>query len=152
MKINTIIKLICYFGILFPAIVCCDPKSGSDTTPPADNTKPVISLISPANYLVYKLGNSIALEVDFSDNQELKSYKVEIRKSLKVIETSDWVYSNSWSIPAGKTSFKAKHSEIIIPTTVTGKQTTTGNYNIVLTCYDSSGNESNTTATITINM
>jgi hypothetical protein len=120
-----------------------------ETTLP-DNTNPVISLIDPTNNKVILLGTSLALEMDLSDNKELKSYKVEIHKSLKNVDTSDWTYVNTWPIVAGKTNFKVKHSEIFIPNTFTGKSVTTGNYEMIITCTDISGNEATTMITINI--
>ena len=120
-----------------------------ETTLP-DNTKPVISLIDPANNEVILLGTSLALEMELSDNKELKSYKVDIHKSLKNVDTSDWTYLNTWTITAGKTIFKVKHSEILVPNTFTGKSVTTGNYEMVITCTDASGNEATTMITINI--
>lgn len=120
-----------------------------ETTLP-DNSKPVISLIDPTNNKVILLGTSLALEMDLSDNKELKSYKVEIHKSLKNVDTSDWTYVNTWTIAPGKTNFKVKHSEILVPQTFTGKNVTTGNYEMVITCSDTSGNEATTMITINI--
>ncbi|MCL6103533.1 MAG: DUF4625 domain-containing protein [Bacteroidetes bacterium] len=95
------------FFILLQVFAC----KKVDTTLP-DSTKPVINLIDPTNNKVILVGTSLALEMDLSDNKELKSYKVEIHKSLKNVDTSDWIYVNTWSIAAGKTNFKVKHSEI----------------------------------------
>jgi hypothetical protein len=89
--------------------------------------------------------------VDLNDNVELKSYKVVITKSLKGVATSDWAFNQTWPIAAGKKTFTANHSEITIPLTVTGNQTTTGNYDMVISCTDTSGNEATTTVTVTIN-
>ena len=134
------------FFILLQVFAC---KKVETTLP--DNTNPVISLIDPTNNKVILLGTSLALEMDLSDNKELKSYKVEIHKSLKNVDTSDWTYVNTWSIAAGKTNFKVKHSEILIPLTFTGKNVTTGNYEMILTCTDTSGNEATKTIIIVLN-
>lgn len=133
------------FFILLQVFAC----KKVDTTLP-DSTKPVISLIDPINNKVILLGTSLALEMDLSDNKELKSYKVDIHKSLKNVDTSDWTYVNTWTIAPGKTIFKVKHSEIFIPNTFTGKNVTTGNYEMVITCTDTSGNEATTMITIII--
>lgn len=121
-----------------------------DTTLP-DNTKPVISLIDPTNNKVILLGTSLALEMDLSDNKELKFYKVDIHKSLKNVDTSDWTYVNTWMIASGKTNFKVKHSEIFIPNTFTGKNVTTGNYEMIITCTDTSGNEATISVIVILN-
>jgi len=133
------------FFILLQVFAC----KKVDTTLP-DSTKPVISLIDPTNNKVILVGTTLALEMDLSDNKELKSYKVDIHKSLKNVDTSDWTYVNTWTIAAGKTNFKVKHSEIFIPLTFMGKNVTTGNYEMIITCMDTSGNEATTMITIYI--
>jgi hypothetical protein len=90
------------------------------------------------------------LQMDLSDNVELKSYKVVISKSLKGLETSDWAFSQTWTIPAGKKTFAVNHNEILVPLTVTGKQTTVGNYDITITCLDTSNNEASKTLTVVL--
>lgn len=116
----------------------------------SDTTKPSINLIDPVSNKVFLQGTTLALEMDLSDNKELKSYKVDIHKSLKNVDTADWSYINTWQIAAGKTSFKVKHSEIFIPTTFTGKPVTAGNYEMVVTCSDISGNETMVLITISL--
>mgnify|MGYP001568964648 CR=1 FL=1 len=140
-----------YLLFIFLQVSAC--KKVNTTIPDVvpDSTKPVISLIDPTNNKVILLGTSLALELDLSDNKELKSYKVEIHKSLKNVDTSDWTYVNTWTIAPGKTIFKVKHSEILIPFTFTSKNVTTGNYEMVVTCTDTSGNEATTNIIIVLN-
>jgi hypothetical protein len=96
------------------------------------------------------LGSALYLQIDWSENVELKSYKVVITKSLKRVVTSDWAFSQTWPIAVGKKSFTVNHSEITVPFTVTGNQTTTGNNDLVVTSTDTSGNETSTTVNISI--
>lgn len=128
-------------------IVSCKKNSTSDTPTP-DTTKPVINLIDPTVGKTYLLGTAMHLQMDLSDNVELKSYKVTIGKSLKGLETSDWAFSQTWAIPAGKKTFSVNQNEITIPSTITGKQTTTGNYDVLISCSDLAGNEVSTSLTI----
>jgi hypothetical protein len=138
-----------YVLVIIMSGFSCSKKS---TTPePSDTIKPVISLIDPTSNKIFTLGSPLHLQIDLTDNVELKSYKVTITKSLKGIQTSDWAFSQTWVIVAGKKTFTVNHSEITIPLTVTGNQTTTGNYEMTMTCTDTSGNEATTTVTITIN-
>jgi hypothetical protein len=88
--------------------------------------------------------------MDFSDNVELKSYKVTIAKSLKGVVTSDWAFTQTWPITAGKKSFAVNHNEIVVPSTVTGNQTTTGNYDLTVVCSDIAGNQISTTLSIVL--
>lgn len=131
--------------------ISCGKKNGTAVLPPFDRTKPVINLIDPTSNKIFALGSPLHLQMDLSDNVELKSYKVAISKSLKGIQTSDWAFTQTWPIAAGKKTFTINHSEITVPLTVTGNQTTTGNYDMVVTCTDTSGNEITTTVTIVIN-
>jgi len=146
-----------YFNWLRLSIVilsiysCGKGGSSSDPIPVADKTKPVISLIDPTSNKVFILGTPLHLQMDLADNVELKSYKVVITKSLKGVVTSNWAFNQTWQIAAGKKTFTVNQSEIIVPLTVTGNQTTTGNYDLVVTCTDTSGNELTTTITIVLN-
>jgi len=143
-----------YFNWLSLSIVilsiysCSKGDSSSDPVPVADTTKPVISLIDPITNKNFILGSPLHLQMDLSNNVELKSYKVVITKSLKGVVTSDWAFSQTWTIAAGKKTFTVNHSEITVPLSVTGNQTTTGNYDLTVTCTDTAGNESTTTITI----
>jgi hypothetical protein len=134
-------------------MVCLSCKKNSTTEPPVvvpDTTKPVISLVDPTVGKSYVLGAVLHLQMDLSDNVELKSYKVVIAKSLKGLQTSDWAYTNTWIIAAGKKTLPVNHNEITVPLTVTGNQTTTGNYDMTITCTDTSGNEATTSLVIVL--
>lgn len=149
MKISHIWISFCLISVL---VTACKKDSGI-TTPVVvpDTTKPIINLTDPTSNKNFILGSPLHLQMDLSDNVELKSYKVTITKSLKGIQTSDWAFSQTWPIAAGKKTFTVNHSEIIVPLTVTGNQTTTGNYDMVITCTDTSGNEATTTIIVIIN-
>jgi hypothetical protein len=126
-------------------------KSGTVTpVPTPDTTVPTISLVDPTPGKSYILGSPLHLQMDLNDNVELKSYKVTIAKSSKGLQTSDWGFSQTWTIAAGKKTFTVNNSDIIVPLTVTGNQTTTGNYDFTVTCWDTSGNQASTTLTIAL--
>lgn len=127
----------------------CSKDNGSEG-PLADTTKPVISLVDPTNSKIFTLGSSIHLQADLNDNDELKSYKIVIGKSMKGLQTSDWAFSQTWPITPGKKAFNINHNEIIVPLTITGNQTTTGDYYLTITCLDVTGNEGAATLSITL--
>lgn len=139
-------------ALLLLISISCKKNGTTDTTPVVtpDTTKPVISLVDPTAGLSYSLGAAIHLQMDLSDNVELKSYRVVIAKSTKGLQTSDWAYSNTWQLTAGKKSFAVNQSEIVIPLTVTGNQTTLGNYDLTITCADLAGNETSTSVLIAL--
>lgn len=138
--------------ILLIVVVSCKKNSSSEPppVPVADKTAPTISLVDPVAGKSFVLGTPLHLQMDLGDNIELKSYKVVITKSLKGLVTSDWAFSNTWIIAAGKKTFNVNHNEITVPLTVTGNQTTTGNYDLTITCLDTSGNEAAKTLTIAL--
>jgi hypothetical protein len=143
------------FGWLMVALllvisIACKKSSTETPTPTPDTIVPTISLVDPTSGKSYVLGSPLHLQMDLGDNIELKSYKVTIAKSLKGLQTSDWGFTQTWTIAAGKKTFAVNHSEITVPLTVTGNQTTTGNYDFTVTCYDTSNNQASTTITIAL--
>jgi hypothetical protein len=146
-------KCICKFInilVVFVMVISCS-KGGSTPEPiVADTTKPTISVADPTSNKSVLLGSALHLQMDLSDNVELKSYKVTIAKSLKGVVTSDWAFTQTWPIAAGKKSFAVNHNEIVVPLTVTGNQTTTGNYDLTVVCSDIAGNEISSTLSIVL--
>ncbi|MCK9413637.1 MAG: DUF4625 domain-containing protein [Prolixibacteraceae bacterium] len=131
-------------------VVSCK-KGGTTDVPPVvvpDTTKPTISIVDPTANKIITLGTAMHLQMDLSDNVELKSYKVTIAKSLKGVTTSDWAYSNTWAIPAGKKALAVNHNEILVPLTFTGNQVTLGNYDVLITCEDLAGNSATATSVV----
>lgn len=138
--------------LLLLFVVSCK-KGGTTDVPPVvvpDTTKPTISMVDPTPSKIITLGTAMHLQMDLSDNVELKSYKVAITKSLKGVTTSDWAYANTWTIPAGKKTLAVNHNEILVPLTYTGNQVTLGNYDVLITCTDLAGNEATTTVVIVL--
>ena len=136
--------------LLLLFVVSCK-KGGTTDVPPVvvpDTTKPTISMVDPTPSKIITLGTAIHLQMDLSDNVELKSYKVAISKSLKGVTTSDWAYSNTWTIPAGKKTLAVNHNEILVPLTYTGNQVTLGNYDVLITCEDLAGNSATTSIVV----
>ncbi len=135
---------------LFLVIVACKKSSSETPAPTKDTTVPTISLVDPTAGKSYVLGSPLHLQMDLTDNVELKSYKVTIAKSSKGLQTTDWGFSQTWIIAAGKKTLAVNQSEIIVPLTVTGNQTTTGNYDFTVICFDTSDNQVSTTLTIAL--
>jgi hypothetical protein len=150
-KMRNITKWLLPVMFLLIAVAC--GKTTTETPPPVvvkDTTVPSIALVDPTPAKSYLLGADLHLQMDLGDNVELQSYKVVISKSLKGVVTSDWAFTQSWPIAAGKKTLAVNHNDIKIPLTVTGNQTTTGNYDLTITCYDTSGNETSKTLTIAL--
>ncbi len=141
------------FIIIILSLLLFSCKKGSNGPEPVvqDTSKPMISLTDPINNKTAIIGSALHLQMELRDNVELKSYKVVITKSLKGVATSDWTFSQTWPITAGKKTYTVIQNEITIPLTVTGNQTTTGNYDLSISCLDTSGNESLISINIIVN-
>ncbi|MDR1526957.1 MAG: DUF4625 domain-containing protein [Dysgonamonadaceae bacterium] len=120
------------------AIVLNGCKEDSDTT------RPVINLIEPAEDDVLQIGNSngIHFEAEFSDDEALASYKVDIHPDFdghthtrSSDETVDFEFNQSWPI-SGRNA-PIHHHEIKIP-----ENATPGDYHLMVYCTDVAGNES----------
>jgi hypothetical protein len=131
-------------------IVSCKKGGTEPSVVVPDTTNPTISLVDPTASKIITLGTAMHLQMDLSDNVELKSYKVTIAKSLKGVTTSDWAYSNTWTIPVGKKTLAVNHNEILVPATYTGNQVTLGNYDMLITCTDLAGNEATSSVVVVL--
>jgi len=145
------LRLLIPLMLLMVSLSCKKNSTAEPPAPTPDTTVPTIVLTDPTPGKTLVLGTALHLQMDLSDNVELKSYKVTITKSLKGLVTSDWAYSSGTiSIAAGKKTFAVNNNDITVPLTVTGNQTTTGNYDMVITCLDTSNNETSKTLTIVL--
>lgn len=141
------------FLVLALALFACKKSSTTSEPPPVvvpDTTKPTMTLVDPVADKTFTLGKPLHLQMDLSDNKELKSYKVTVAKSLKGLDTADWAFSQTWTIPAGSKTFAVNHNEITIPLTVTGKATTTGKYDVTVILSDTSGNETSVSVAVVL--
>ncbi|MDR1357442.1 MAG: DUF4625 domain-containing protein, partial [Tannerellaceae bacterium] len=103
MRTNNFISILCLAAISVFTYVSCE--SG-------DTTKPVINLIEPAQDDVLEIGESVHFEMEVSDNDQLREYKVEIHSNFDHHthatlradegETVDFFYENTWSDISGK--------------------------------------------------
>ncbi len=135
-------------------------KKGSSTTPVVvpDTTKPTISFTKPTAGQQFVAGNNIPFQVTFSDNEKLKSYDVAISQKvlggmiLKIVPTSvPFSYTKSSTSLAGGKSQEVTLTDINLPANTATTITTTGIYNVKVTCMDGSDNSTSTTLEITIN-
>ncbi|MDR2764558.1 MAG: DUF4625 domain-containing protein [Tannerella sp.] len=136
MKARTIFFIMGLTALLF--IVCNACKEDSDTT------KPEILLVEPAEGDLLHIGDEHGMhfEVEFSDNEMLASYKVDIHPNFDghshtraTSETVDFEFDKSWSL-SGKNA-AIHHHEIMIP-----EEATPGAYHLMVYCTDAAGNES----------
>jgi hypothetical protein len=113
-----------------------------------DTTRPVINLIEPAQDDVLEIGESVHFEMEVSDNDQLREYKVEIHSNFDGHqhsalrageyegETVDFFFEHTWSDISGKKNAMVHHHEIVIPANATP-----GDYHLEVFCTDASGNE-----------
>ena len=133
-------------AIVSLSFASCEKEKG-DTTPP------VINLTSPVNGELLEIGKDIHFEVEFSDDNMLKSYKVEIHNNFdghghgntysnmafyldEIKEMTPFAFQRSWDI-SDKKNTTIHHHEIVIP-----DNATPGNYHFMVYCTDAAGNES----------
>ncbi|MCK9207313.1 MAG: DUF4625 domain-containing protein [Salinivirgaceae bacterium] len=122
-----------------------------------DNTPPVVILGEPANEDSLTIGEEVHFECDFSDDAELKSYKVDIHfndghthnKSAETFgeEGHPWTLEQSWDFEAGLKNSHIHHHEIVVPDSVVGElgvlePVLRGEYHFGVYCTDVAGNES----------
>ncbi|MDR2917555.1 MAG: DUF4625 domain-containing protein [Tannerella sp.] len=119
-----------------------------------DTTPPSINLISPTNGEKIQIGKVIHFEVELSDDEMLKSYKVEIHNNiedphghemaLKASEVTDknyFSFQKTWNISDKRNT--TPHEHIDIPEGVTA-----GEYHLMVYCTDAAGNESHVASKI----
>jgi len=123
----------------------------------ADTEAPVISVSGPEADEVLFIGSEIHFEVDFSDNTELKSYKVDIHSNFDghshkggLADSVAWSFQKSWNFDAGQRNAHVHHHEIAIPTEFEGKAISQGDYHFMIYCTDASGNETWTAVAVQI--
>ncbi|MDR2383353.1 MAG: DUF4625 domain-containing protein [Prevotellaceae bacterium] len=139
---KSIIKFsyVCLMAIFLFTFTAC--KEDSDTT------KPVINLIEPENGDILQIGDAegVHFDVEFSDNEMLASYKVDIHPNFdnhshattKSEDTTvDFRFEKTWTTISGKKNDYVHHHEIKIP-----ENATPGHYHLMLYCTDAAGNES----------
>ncbi len=132
------IFLLALSTILCFSFSACD-KDDSDTT------KPVIDLHEPEDGDSLRIGESIHFECDFSDNEKLGSYLIEIHNNfdghghkLSTTQAGETVaFSTKYSASlSGLRNTHVHHHDIEIP-----MNATPGAYHLVVYCTDEAGNQ-----------
>jgi hypothetical protein len=115
----------------------------------SDTQKPVINLEEPAEGEILQIGgeHGVHFECEFTDNEALASYKVNIHPNFdghthsKVVstrseaQTVDFEFERSWTLSGRNAAIH--HHDIIIP-----ENATPGDYHLMIYCTDAAGNES----------
>ncbi|MDR1644983.1 MAG: DUF4625 domain-containing protein [Tannerellaceae bacterium] len=134
MKVYSYILIFCLTAIFPLSTVSCD-KDG-------DTVKPVINLIEPAEGDVLVIGEDVHFEMELSDNEMLKEYKVGIHHnfdghshSATRADLEPFLFEKVWDV-SGKKNTSVHHHEIVIPTTAAP-----GDYHLEVYCTDAAGNE-----------
>lgn len=143
---TTVLSAIILFTLSFGLISCSEDSS--------DTVKPTILLNAPEEGALLKVGSHIHFEMDLEDNEELRSYKVEIHsnfdnhghdtKAESTDETVAFSFNRSWDVSGSKNAH-IHHHEIEIPANATH-----GAYHFMVYCTDAAGNESHLARNITL--
>lgn len=115
-----------------------------------DTTKPVINLVEPAEGDVLEIGKDVHFEMEVSDNDLLREYKVEIHNNFdghsheatragdddeELVQLVPFYFEQTWDI-SGKKNATVHHHDIVIPANAQP-----GDYHLEVFCTDASGNE-----------
>ena len=127
-----------------------------------DTTKPTIGLVSPTDGTAFHPGETIEFNCDFSDNDELASYKIEVHSNfdghehatvqLKSNMEDDhdheeghaWSYNEEWSFEEGQSTASVM-KQITIPEHIdhdgVEEEVAAGPYHLGVYCLDVAGNQ-----------
>lgn len=113
----------------------------------ADTTKPVITLDEPEDGDSLRIGESIHFECDFSDDEALGSYLIEIHNNFdghghkisssqtRGEDTEAFYFKKSYDI-SNLRNTHVHHHDIVIP-----ENATPGAYHLIVYCTDAAGNQ-----------
>lgn len=114
----------------------------------ADTTKPVITLDEPEDGDSLRIGESVHFECDFSDDEALGSYLIEIHNNFdghghkisssqtRGEDTEAFYFKKSYDI-SNLRNTHVHHHDIVIP-----ENATPGAYHLIVYCTDAAGNQS----------
>lgn len=111
-----------------------------------DTQKPNIYLNSPSDEQIFEPGDTIMVDAEFTDNQALGSYKIEIHFAgdghhhKTEEEGVEWFYTETGMI-AGTPKVYHLVKEIAIPTAINGEPLEHGHYHLGIYLIDAAGNE-----------
>lgn len=139
------IKFLLFYILIFTVFIVssCEKEK-------VDTEKPVITISGPEENEVLYIGSEIHFEVDFSDDVQLKSYKVDIHSNFdghshKCSSKEDSIafsFQKSWNFDEGLKQSHIHHHEIVIPDEIDAKKVAQGDYHFMIYCTDVAGNES----------
>ncbi|MGM0635869.1 MAG: DUF4625 domain-containing protein [Bacteroidota bacterium] len=107
-----------------------------------DNQRPEINVISPNEAQAFESGESIPVDIDFTDNEALVSYKIEIhyagdghehRSDFKDDHLEEWAYEVTGALSGNTDNVEI---QIDIPTEVVE-----GDYHFGVIALDEAGNQ-----------
>lgn len=113
----------------------------------ADTTKPVIMLDEPEDGDSLRIGESVHFEADFSDDEALGSYLIEIHNNFdghghkisssqtRGEDTEAFYFKKSYDI-SNLRNTHVHHHDIVIP-----ENATPGAYHLIVYCTDAAGNQ-----------
>lgn len=138
-----------YFFLPVLSIIVLGLAIASCSKDETDTTKPVISVAEPEDGDTLVPGHDVHFEADFSDDIELKSYKIDIHNNFDghshktmLADSTPWLYQKSWDFEAGKKQSHIHQHDIVVPDSIDGKPLARGNYHFMIYLTDAAGNES----------
>ncbi len=150
-KITNIFLVFLFINIVY--LVSCAKENPEE----ADILKPSISIVEPTENKVLYAGDAINLKVEFEDDTELKSYKIDISSNFDARkptntnqDSTSWLFEKTWTFDKGFVNANINHQEIQIPLLIENKNISQGKYNFTVTCTDLAGNEAVQTLAIKI--
>lgn len=136
-------KKILFF--VLSAIMCASFSACDEDE--ADTTKPVITLDEPEDGDSLRIGESVHFECDFSDDEALGSYLIEIHNNFdghghkisssqtRGEDTEAFYFKKSYDI-SNLRNTHVHHHDIVIP-----ENATPGAYHLIVYCTDAAGNQ-----------
>lgn len=140
-------KLLFILPVLSIAFLACEKDD-------VDTLVPTIDIVSPIMEQEFEPHEMILVQCTFTDNEELKSYKIDIhfsgdhdhtKKSVDSEEGHPWTFEQAFDIEAGKTEITIA-GQIEVPDSVMGEEgelepIAHGKYHFGVVCTDVAGNE-----------
>jgi len=133
------------FKILAVSALIFQSCSGDDDQG-IDTQKPVIVLNNPTDHQAFLPGEEIYLNVDFSDDLELGSYKIEIHFSEDGHthkgneEFAEWFYTEMGTLEPGSVQANLQ-KQIPVPVQINNLPIAEGHYHFGIYLTDKAGNE-----------
>lgn len=136
---NIIFKLSLVLVFIF---VSCS----SDDDNVLDTVAPGITIVEPHDHEEFEPGETIHVEINFTDNVQLASYKIDIHYAgdghthgvVPFDSNVEWTYIEEGDLTG--TAFTL-HAHIDIPTTINGSPIKEGDYHFGVFALDAAGNE-----------